>query len=86
MDRRESLLCLLSTAAYPMASLDLSSRWVGLVPRRVPLNTTGNLRLIDGNELVGLIYKHYDVLAPRYKGIIPLKQVDVPESVEPAAG
>ena len=48
--------------------------------------TTGNLRLIDGNELVDLIYKHYDVLDPRYKGIIPLKQVDVPESVEPAAG
>ena len=44
--------------------------------------TTGNLRLIDGNELVDLIYKHYDKLDPRYKGVIPLKQLYVPESVD----
>ena len=38
-----------------------------------------NLRLVDGEELVDLILSHYDDLDPRYKGIIPLKRVYVPE-------
>lgn len=41
----------------------------------------GNLRLIDGDELVDLIFDYYDELDPRYKGMIPLKRVYVPEAL-----
>jgi restriction system protein len=41
----------------------------------------GNLRLIDGTELVDLVLRHYDDLDARYKGILPLKRVYVPEPV-----
>lgn len=39
-----------------------------------------NLRLIDGDELVDLIFQHYERFDSRYKGILPLKRVYVPES------
>jgi restriction system protein len=38
-----------------------------------------NLRLVDGEELVGLILAHYQDLSPRYKALIPLKQICVPD-------
>ena len=38
-----------------------------------------NLRLIDGNELVDLIQRHYDDFDARYKSILPLKRVYVPD-------
>jgi restriction system protein len=41
-----------------------------------------NLRLIDGLELVKLILQHYDDLDSRYKGLLPLKRVYVPEALE----
>lgn len=41
-----------------------------------------NLRLIDGEELIGLILSHYDQLDSRYKGLLPLKKVFIPESIE----
>lgn len=41
-----------------------------------------NLRLIDGTELVSLILRHYEQLDSRYKGLIPLKCVYVPQAVE----
>lgn len=41
-----------------------------------------NLRLIDGYQLVQLIFTHYEQLGSRYKGIIPLKRVWVPEGIE----
>jgi restriction system protein len=41
-----------------------------------------NLRLIDGEELVDLIFQHYERFDSRYKGILPLKRVYVPESVD----
>jgi len=41
----------------------------------------GNFRLIDGAELVDLVFDHYDDLDPRYKGVIPLKRVYVPEAL-----
>lgn len=41
-----------------------------------------NLRLIDGDELVNLIYEHYEQFDSRYKGLIPLRQVYIPESLE----
>ena len=40
-----------------------------------------NLRLIDGDDLVALILEHYEQFDSRYKGLIPLKQVYVPEPV-----
>ncbi len=39
-----------------------------------------NLRLIHGEELVKLILVHYEQFDSRYKGILPLKRVYVPES------
>jgi restriction system protein len=40
-----------------------------------------NLRLIDGGELIELILSHYDQLDSRYKGLLPLKKVYIPESI-----
>lgn len=40
-----------------------------------------NLRLIDGGELVDLIFKHYEQFDSKYKGLLPLKQVYVPEPI-----
>jgi len=40
-----------------------------------------NLKLIDGDELVELVYKHYPQLDPKYKGLIPLRQVYIPETL-----
>lgn len=41
-----------------------------------------NLRLIGGEDLVELIFSHYDKFDSRYKALIPLKRVFVPESVD----
>jgi restriction system protein len=41
-----------------------------------------NLRLIDGSDLVDLILEHYERFDSRYKGLVPLKRVYVPESLE----
>ena len=40
-----------------------------------------NLRLVDREELVGLILAHYEQLEARYKGILPLKKVYIPQPV-----
>ncbi|RYG39293.1 MAG: restriction endonuclease [Burkholderiales bacterium] len=37
-----------------------------------------NLRLIDGDELVGLILAHYEALDSEHKGLLPLRRVYVP--------
>jgi len=44
--------------------------------------TKSNLRLVDGPELVELILRHYDSLDAKYKGLLPLKQVYIPQLVE----
>ncbi|MBD1877150.1 restriction endonuclease [Nodosilinea sp. FACHB-131] len=41
-----------------------------------------NLRLIDGNELVELVLQHYEQFDSRYKGLLPLKRVYVPEVLQ----
>ena len=41
-----------------------------------------NLRLVDGDDLVALVLQYYDQLDSRYKGLIPLKRVYVPEALE----
>mgnify|MGYP003669289369 CR=1 FL=1 len=37
------------------------------------------LRLINGEQFVELIFEHYATLAPRYRAMIPLKQIFVPD-------
>lgn len=37
------------------------------------------LRLINGEQFVELIFEHYANLAPRYRSMIPLKQIFVPD-------
>lgn len=41
-----------------------------------------NLRLVDGDELVDLILRHYEHLDSKYKGLLPLKRVYIPEALE----
>lgn len=41
-----------------------------------------NLRIIDGEELVDLIFEHYERFDSRHKGLLPLRRVYVPEPVE----
>jgi restriction system protein len=38
-----------------------------------------NLRLIDGDDLVKLVLAHYDQFDAKYKSLIPLKRVHVPD-------
>lgn len=42
----------------------------------------GSLRLIDGDELVQLVFQHHDQFDSRYKGLLPLRQVYVPEAMK----
>lgn len=37
------------------------------------------LRLIDGKELVSLIYKYYDSFSPQYRALLPLRKIYVPD-------
>ena len=41
-----------------------------------------NLRLIDGEELVSLVLQHYEQFDSRYKGLLPLRKVYIPEALE----
>lgn len=41
-----------------------------------------NLRLINRDDLVDLIVKHYEQFDSRYKAVLPLKRVYVPEPIE----
>lgn len=44
--------------------------------------TRGNLRLVTGVELIGLIQKHYDGLSPHFRQQIPLRRVLAPDLQE----
>jgi len=41
----------------------------------------GNLRLIDSDELTELVLERYDQLDAKYKGLLPLQRVFIPEAV-----
>lgn len=43
-----------------------------------------SLRLIDGTELVALVLEHYEAMDPKYKSLVPLKRVYVPQALEEA--
>jgi restriction system protein len=51
-------------------------------PSRNFEQSKSNLRLIDGEELVQLIFQHYDRFDARHKGLLPLRRVYVPETIE----
>lgn len=44
-----------------------------------------NLRLIDGEELVELVFKHYERFDVKYKGLLPMRRVYVPERINQGA-
>ncbi len=46
-------------------------------PARLLERNKAKLRLIDGDELVDLILQHYDKLSPKYRALLPLKQIYV---------
>ena len=48
--------------------------------------TRPNLRLIDGDELIRFILVHYEQLDPKYKRLLPLKKLYVPEPVREESG
>src|SRR5262249_645914 len=50
-------------------------------PARVFSRSKHNLPFIDGNELVDLVLQHYEQFDSRYKGLLPLKRVYVPEAL-----
>jgi restriction system protein len=51
-------------------------------PSRNFEQSKSNLRLIDGEELVELIFQHYEHFDARHKGLLPLRRVYVPETLE----
>ena len=46
---------------------------------RVRERNTPRLRLLDGEQLVQMILTHYPKMSPRYRTMIPLKQIYVPD-------
>ncbi|MGV6839604.1 MAG: restriction endonuclease [Planktomarina sp.] len=54
---------------------------LGAFDRKVRLSerNLSKLRLIDGEQLFDLIVKHYADLSPRYRTLIPLRQIYVPD-------
>ncbi len=51
-------------------------------PSRTFEQSKSNLRLIDGEELVQLIFQHYEQFDSRHKGLLPLRRVYIPETIE----
>lgn len=45
-----------------------------------------NVRLINGTDLVQLVLDHYEQFDSRYKGLLPLKRVYIPEPIEGSEG
>ena len=55
-----------------------SADWGLTVPQKHELDVP-NLRLIDGAEFMDLVLEHYEQFDARYKGLLPLKPVYVPQ-------
>jgi len=51
-------------------------------PSRNFEQSKSNLRLIDGDELVELIFQNYEKFDARHKGLLPLRHVYVPEQID----
>lgn len=48
---------------------------------RIRERNTARLRLIDGEDFVALVLQHYAKMSPRYRALIPLKQIFVPDPI-----
>lgn len=48
-------------------------------PARARERNTPRLRLLDGDQLVEMIQAAYPKMSPRYRRILPLKQIYVPD-------
>lgn len=53
-------------------------------PAKTFASSKSNLRLIDGDELVNLVLQHYESFNSKYKGLLPLQKVYIPETIEEA--
>ncbi len=70
-------------------NIDTNNREYGLFitlgsfspPARTFARNKSNLRLIDGQAFVDLVLQYYEKFDPRYKGLIPLKRVYIPQSL-----
>lgn len=51
-------------------------------PARLLERNRSKLRLIDGEELVDLIFEHYDRMSARYRTLIPLRKIYVPDVID----
>jgi restriction system protein len=51
-------------------------------PAKTFAREKSNLRLIDGEELVSLVLQHYEQFDSRYKALLPLKRVYIPEALQ----
>ena len=51
-------------------------------PARLLERNRSKLRLIDGEELVDIIFENYGKMSARYRTLIPLKQIYVPDVIE----
>jgi len=51
-------------------------------PARVLERNRAKLRLIDGEQLGELVMEHYNKMSARYRTLIPLKQIYVPDIIE----
>ena len=48
-------------------------------PARILERNKAKLRLIDGDELADLVMEHYERMSPKYRLILPLKKIYVPD-------
>jgi restriction system protein len=55
-------------------------------PAKSFAKSKSNLRLIDGDDLVSLIFEHYEQFDARYKGLLPLRRAYVPEAIDDDEG
>jgi restriction system protein len=51
-------------------------------PARTFARSKSNLRIINGTELVDLVLQHYEQFDSRYKALIPLKRVYIPQAIQ----
>lgn len=74
-----------SSALSPAVRFGLFVTLSSFTPQAVRFaESKATLRLIDGDELVRLTLQHYEQLDSRYKGLIPLRHVYIPEAIEEA--
>lgn len=52
------------------------------IQARNKANNKTKLRLIDGKEMVNLIYKYYDDFSPQYRSLIPLRKIFIPDLID----